>query len=258
MTKPKARAALTLDWALPAPDALLLQLDHLAATSEPVARCLSALKTGLFVHPDGRSEELRSEALSVEQAALITYLSQLCPLPLSIEAGFGMGSSATLILGARRATGKPFNHVVFDPFGLKEGRGEVVEAYLNAEFSQEFRRIKKQSEIGMGQMLDRFGYASTGLIFIDGGHHYENVMADFILADYLCGPDGIIIFDDASYPAVETVINYVRSNRADYALAHLPARNTSVLQKRTRDRRDWSSFKPFRVPNRSDWTPAQE
>jgi hypothetical protein len=95
------------------------------------------------------------------------------------------------------------------------------------------------------------------MIFIDGGHRFEQVMTDFVLADLLCCRGGTIVLDDACYPAIETVINYVTSNRPDYAVAHLAVAKTTVLRKVAADGRAWNSFTPFEVPQRSDWTPSE-
>jgi hypothetical protein len=81
-------------------------------------------------------------------------------------------------------------------------------------------------------------------------------MTDFALADQLCCGRGVIVFDDALYPAIETVINYISSNRPDYVVVNRIARNCSVAQKIGPDRREWFSFKPFSVPTRCDWTSA--
>jgi hypothetical protein len=179
-----------------------------------------------------------------------------CLTPLSVETGFGMGSSAAIILGTRRSEGKPFEHFIFDPWGLPDGRGNVVQSYLRARFGKDFQRIMKRSEYGLAELLDTRGTGTAGLVFIDGGHLFENVMSDFILADQLCCVGGYIVLDDALFPAIETVVNYVKSNRPDYAVAHLPVPYCSVLKKISTDAREWCSFKPFPVPQRSDWTPS--
>jgi hypothetical protein len=241
---------------LPSQDHLVTAFIELSQKVEPIRRCISALETGRFVHPDGRVDDLGVVKIFFEQAALISYLCSQCALSLSVEVGFGMGSSATMILGTRRFLKQDFEHLIFDPYGLDEGRGRVVQSYLEMEFGDQFRRIEKPSEIGLSQLLDQRGRGSAGLVHIDGGHQFENVMTDFVLGDKLCAGGGYIVLDDALFPAIETVINYVRTNRPDYAIAHLPVANTSVLQKIAPDRREWSAFKPFPVPDRSDWDPA--
>jgi Methyltransferase domain len=249
-----ASDGVTADLGLPPADELVANLKALAGQEEAIALTLAALETGTFRHPDGRSEELENVRLDLAQAGLLAHLARDCPKLLSIEVGFGMGTSASIILGARRLAGRPFAHLIFDPFGLSRGRGQVVQAYLQARFPKAFRRVKKRSEVGLGALVGRGGRAAAGLIFIDGGHHFENVMADFVLADLLCCPGGHIVFDDACYPAIETAINYIAANRPDYAVANLAVPNTAILTKIGGDRRAWESFKPFAVPQREDWT----
>jgi hypothetical protein len=241
---------------LPSQNQLRTGFIELSKKVEPIRRCVAALKTGRFVHPDGRVDDLGLERISLEQAALISHLCGQCPLSLSVEVGFGMGSSAAAILGTRTFLKQRFEHLIFDPYGLPSGRGCVVQSYLEQQFRDDFRRINKPSEVGLGQVLDERGPGSAGFIYIDGGHHFENVMTDFVLGDRLCAEGGYIVLDDALFPAIETVINYVRTNRPDYAVAHLPVPNASVLKKIAPDHREWSAFKPFQVPNRSDWDPG--
>ena len=235
---------------------MIVKLRALAAKEQAVALCISALETGTFRTPNGRTEDLRAERISIEQAALLSHLARLCPKPLSVEVGFGMGSSAAIILGTRRFAAKPVAHLIFDPYGLPGGRGEIVQSYLKTRFPKSFRRIMKQSEIGLAALLDKQGPGCAGMIFIDGGHRFENVMTDFVLADQLCCVGGYVVLDDAWFPAIESVVNYVKANRPDYAVAHLPIPNCTVLMKRDEDRRDWDAFKPFDVPQRENWTPS--
>ena len=238
---------------LPPVEEMLTKLRALAGKEQAIALCITALETGTFNHPDGRTDELGVVRLSLEQAALLAYLARHCPKTLSAEIGFGMGSSAAIILGTRRLQGQAFAHIIYDPYGLSDGRGEVVQDYLKERFPKGFRRIKKPSEIGLALLLEKRGPGSAGLIFIDGGHRFENVMADFVLADLLCCVGGYIVLDDAWFPAIESVVNYVKANRPDYAVAHLAVKNCTVLKRLDHDRREWDSFKPFEIPQREDW-----
>jgi uncharacterized protein YjbI with pentapeptide repeats len=238
---------------LPSEEALVQELDQLAVQVDSIRRYLAAFKAGYFTHPDGRTDALQEVALDPRQAALVAYLAGRCPSSLSVEVGFGMGSSAAVILGARRFSGDPFEHVIFDPYGLPGGRGYVVQSYLEAEFGAQFRRVEERSEVGLARLVGERGEGSVGLVFIDGAHHFENVMVDFALADLLCCRGGYIVFDDACFAAIETVVNYVKRNRPDYAVAHLPVAGTSVIQKVSPDARAWYAFTPFEVPARSDW-----
>lgn len=241
---------------LPHLDVLSRDLERLTAESDTANRCVNAVVDGIFAHPDGRKEHLNNIRLAPAQLALIAHLAKLCPTSLSIDIGFGMGSSAAMILAARRAVGAPFEHLVFDPWGLGDGKGSLVEEYLSTEFPQSFRRIWKRSEVGLPQLFEERGQGAAGLVFIDGGHTFEQVIVDFFMADLLCGVGAYIVFDDSYFPAIETVVEYIRANRPDYAVAHLPVVNTSVIQKITASPPAWDSFRPFPVPLRTNWTPS--
>jgi len=239
---------------LPAQDDLIADLRALASRSDAISRYLAAVEAGCFTHPDGRKDPWENVTLRLEQAALLSYLSRLCPTPISAETGFGMGSSASVILGTRRLQESAFTHFAFDPFGLPDDRGKIVGAYLEEEFPGCFQRLESRSQVGLAKLIETHGEGVAGLIYIDADHRFEGVMADFALADLLCCPGGYIVLDDAPFPPIETVVNYIVRNRPDYAVAHRVTRNASVLCKRGPDERDWCAFTPFDVPNRHNWT----
>ncbi len=79
---------------LPHQNDLIANCRRLASASEPFTRCLKVLETGVFTDPEGRIDALGVTRIGLGSAALLAHLSQICPRPLSIEVGFGMGSSA--------------------------------------------------------------------------------------------------------------------------------------------------------------------
>lgn len=243
---------------LPTGEEMMANLEALAARDEAVGRCLRASRTAVFEHPDGRTDQLKGCRVAPLQLALISHLVQQSAGKLTIEVGFGMGTSATMILGTHRAAGKPFEHLIFDPWGLGDERGTVVQNYLENEFP-EFKRVYKKSQVGLGQLYDERGPECAGFIFIDGCHTFESVLTDFVLSDLLCAVGGYIVFDDAYYPGIETAVNYIVNNRRDYLFAaNDPVHNTVVIRKIAHGGLPWSSFRPFAVPNREGWTPAIE
>ena len=244
------------DLALPDQGHLLAALDALAAESDPVRRCLAGVDSGQFRHPDGRTDRFDGVALTRHQLALVMHLSGRCPTPLTIETGFGLGTSASIIMGTRDQRREAFEHIAFDPWGLPSNSGAVVESYLMERFGPRFRLLRVRSEIGLGQLIGERGTALVGLAHIDGCHHFENVMTDFVLADLLCAVGGFIVMHDANYAAIQTAIRYIDGNRPDYAIAHLAVPNMTVLQIRGNDKAEWDAFTPFAVPGRRDWTPV--
>jgi hypothetical protein len=242
---------------LPSEEDLLAALRQMASQSEAVALALAAVETGVFVHPDGRLDALEDVSLLPAQLGLLIHLLGDCNKELSLEIGFGMGSSATVVLGARRFFGRPFEHIIFDHAGLPSGRGEIVADYLREQFGAGFVRNWTTSQVGLAKLLDERGPRVAGLVFIDGYHTFEAVMTDFYFADQLCSVGGYIVFDDAAYPAIETVVEYIAANRSNYAIARFPVENTVVLKKFENAELAWGQFRPFTVPQRLDWTPVE-
>ncbi|NJM50812.1 MAG: class I SAM-dependent methyltransferase [Sphingomonadales bacterium] len=227
----------------------------LGQRNEVAKRVIEGLQSGRFFHPDGRSDTVDIR-LDLDQLGLIAHLAPKAPKPLCIDIGFGMGSSSAICLAAREDAGLPLDHVVFDPFGLGGGRGEVVEEYLHQSYGDAFQRIWKLSELGLPALCEERGVESAGYVFIDGDHRFEAVMADFVFADLLCAPGGFIILDDASFPAIETVVNFIRANRHEMEVHMFPAENCCLLHKTRHRGGEWSDFEPFAVPHRSGWTRA--
>ena len=241
---------------LPNAGAVVADLEAMAKRSDVVARYFDAYSTGVFKHPDGRTDLLGSVKVMPDAAAMLSHLAKQSPTPLTIEVGFGMGSTSSVILATLQEHRDDFEHIVFDPYGLQNGGGDVVLSYLEELFSPKFKRVRQMSQIGLGQLALERGNGCAGLIFIDGSHFFENVMVDFLLSDALCAIGGHIAFDNSWFPAVESAVNYVSANRPDYQVFHLPVSNLSVARKISADKREWSSFIPFTVPNRRDWTAA--
>ena len=143
------RTQLREDWARRITRAQLLtamtEEEIFAEATSVYDNYVEALETGTFHHPDGRTDELGMVRLVPSQAGMLAYLVAQSPKPLTVEVGFGMGSSAAIILGTRRVLGKPFAHLIFDPYGLSGGRGKVVESYLERRFPRGFRRVRERS-----------------------------------------------------------------------------------------------------------------
>jgi predicted O-methyltransferase YrrM len=86
------------------------------------------------------------------------------------------------------------------------------------------------------------------LIFVDGGHRFDDVLVDFYLYAPLCSIGGHIIFDDLWMPSIQAVVAYVRANRKDFLEISAPDEpNVRVFKKISEDRRRWDHFNNFNV-----------
>ena len=241
---------------LPPLEVLMERLAATASESQAVRLCVEAARTQVFHHPDGRTDSLGSVFLFEPQLAALNYLCGDLPAGASVDIGFGMGSSACIILGARSLQAGNFRHIAIDPYGLPDSRGLVVQSYLLETFGEAFVRVKERSETALGGLIKTQGPGSAALLFIDGGHAFETVVVDFVLSDVLCKVGGYIIFDDADYPAIETALNYIEVNRPNYAFSRGVIKNTAILKKIADYHMPWDAFTPFQVAQRTGWTPV--
>jgi hypothetical protein len=88
---------------------------------------------------------------------------------------------------------------------------------------------------------------SFDVIFIDGQHRFDDVLVDFYLYAQLCAMGGHIILDDMWMPSIQTVADFVRTNRLDFTEIPASEGNISVFQKIGDDTRDWRHFREFAV-----------
>lgn len=248
------RSRMLSRWGIPSTRKLKQHLDELAESHEAAKRAVDALRSGTFTDPDGNCDSLGMVTVPLEQVALLNWLAGHCTTTLSVEVGFGMGSTAAIILASRVQSGRDFEHLIFDPHGLRNERGRVVREFLTKQFGANFRQIPKKSQLGMAELVSADPALSSRLIHIDGDHRFDGVLTDFFMADQLLEVGGFIVIDDAAFPAIETLVQYVVHDRSDYEVSNLEIPNTAVLRKVAMDVRNWDHFTPFPVPKRRNWT----
>ena len=238
------------EWGIPDSKELVDQLHDLANRQPAILFTINALTSGVFHDRHGRTDPLRDVRNPIEQIALLAWLGRHCANELSIEIGFGTGMTANALLSGRADAGVPFEHLIFDPYGLPDHQGELAQEFLKETFGDSFQRIFSRSQFGIAALASKPDPPPCGLTFIDGDHQFEGVMADFFAADKLIPIGGFLVFDDAAFPPVETVLNFIRQNRNDYEVSILEIPNTAVLRRIDVDRREWDHFHPFEVSAR--------
>jgi hypothetical protein len=73
------------------------------------------------------------------------------------------------------------------------------------------------------------------------------VLVDFFLADAICAPQGIIVFDDMWMPSVQKLIRFITNNRSDYRYRVTDVQNAAVFCKVGRDERPWDHYVDFHL-----------
>ena len=88
------------------------------------------------------------------------------------------------------------------------------------------------------------------LVFIDGGHRYDDVFVDFHFTRRLVAPGGTVLLDDTWLPAIRTVVSWVETNLPDQwqRLPSAPDLSLAAFESHAMpDRRRWDHFVPFPV-----------
>lgn len=205
-------------------------------------------KDARFRDRTGAVDDAGDAAITHEQAAILFCVVQDLKPWLTIETGFGGGLSAMVFMAAKLGLGQ---HISIDPWGLDDGKGRKVGAYLEESFSSNFTRIKERSEFALPRLAEL--YKDQALVsFIDGNHLFETALIDFTYFAFMCPVGGCIAMDDTHAPAIESVVNYLAENRSDFSIEH-PTKNMALLWRHGADERWWGHFRPFKVPEKHDW-----
>jgi predicted O-methyltransferase YrrM len=167
---------------------------------------------------------LSSEVSAAAGAALQALVTR-CRAAVSLEVGLAYGVSALFICDALVANGGR-KHIAIDPYQLgidsmpfeagrsASGVGFAGLGLLNLERAGykdlvEFHNEPSYRALSRLEMSgERIDFA-----FIDGWHTFDYVMVAFFLVDRILNVGGIVVFDDALYPAIRKVARYVATHR---------------------------------------------
>jgi tetratricopeptide (TPR) repeat protein len=175
-----------------------------------------------------------------EGALLVQLYTELKPQQ-TVEIGLGYGFSTVFFMMAMQQS-EGGHHIAIDPFQhVWQGIGATRAAVL--QMQDRFTLIEKESAVGLPLLAA--GGLQAQLIFIDGNHRFDNVLVDFFLADAICSPEGIIVFDDMWMPAIQKVARFITNNRSDYRYRATNVKNAAVFSKVARDERPWNHYVDF-------------
>lgn len=224
--------------------------------SNPVLnRLLSMMEDGFVADEDGHREPLTHIGIDIDSVGVVYFLTRTLKAAYTVETGFGMGTSAMSMLAAKYDM-PDHRHVSIDPFGLSDGAGLVLHRHLESRYGDHFERVWEASELALPAMVKRGEDRPLMLAMIDGDHRFDGALVDFFYMDRLLSVDGRILIDDIAYPAVETLLNFIATNKPNYLIEEVG--RFAVLRKREADdQRRWDHFRAFAVPRRQDWTPRE-
>ncbi len=175
--------------------------------------------TRTFLTKDKKTIHLHSET-GRDQCEFMQKLIQENRFSASIEIGFAHGMSALAI--TEEIVKNNGKHVIIDKFENTGWNGvglDLIEqaGYLsNIEFHEEFCYIALPKLLEEGRKFD-FAY-------IDSTKQLDWLLVDFFFLDKLLVKDGIIVFDDVTFPGIRKLLRYI-SQFPDYRVYDTFPRN---------------------------------
>jgi predicted O-methyltransferase YrrM len=159
-----------------------------------------------------------------------------------LEIGLGYGFSTIFFLAALTQNNLG-HHTAIDPYNRSRWHG-IGLTTLNALAPPNKLRIVEATSVQAAVELGRENL-EYDVIFIDGGHLFEQALVDFFLYAKLSRIGGLVILDDMWMPSIRTVASFVRVNRSDFSEITTSIPNSCVFRKVGEDERNWDYFRSF-------------
>jgi predicted O-methyltransferase YrrM len=173
------------------------------------------LATQMVVAEDGSRVKIHS-GISRSEGELLQSLIKKYDPTITLEVGLAYGISALFICDALKVRPET-RHIVIDPNQNQSGAGGAWNGIgfgnlKRAGFAGFVNLIEEPSYRALPQ-LERAGQ-TIDFAFIDGWHTFDFTLVDFFYIDRMLKVGGIVVFDDATWPAVRKVCRFVRTNLA--------------------------------------------
>lgn len=179
--------------------------------------------------------------IGVEQGLWMYELCRRIVPKETCEVGLGYGYSTIYILAAIHENGVG-THLAIDPYqrayheiGLNQPKRIGME--------QQFHLIPEKSSLALTSLIR--AERSFDLIYIDGGHRFDDVLVDFVLSAEACSLNGYIVLDDMWMSSIQRVASFIRTNRADFSEIETPIQNLAAFKKISNDQRKWDYHAEF-------------
>jgi predicted O-methyltransferase YrrM len=225
-----------------------------AANERSTGELAKVYSTGVMCDCDGQLIHLDETSLGLEEGVILWNLVRRLTPEIIVETGFGKGGSAAFFLSGA----SPWNGrlISIDPW-FRQWCGEIGLHYLKRlGLAQNHVIIERPSELALADMISQGEIASLKLSYVDGDHHFDGTLFDFMYLDRLTAVGGVIAIDDAHSPVVRTVASYI-ANNLPYNL-HYATERLLLCTKVAPLERAWFHFKPFRSSSREDWSMHEE
>jgi predicted O-methyltransferase YrrM len=172
------------------------------------------LKTGTTKTASESGSVKLSSSISRSEGELLQKLVRELDPTVSLEVGLAHGVSALFICDALNVrNGTQF--IAIDPYqngGPWDWHGIGIANLRRAGYSDIVRLIETPSYRALAE-LERSALR-VDFAFIDGWHTFDFALVDFFFIDRVLNVGGVVVFDDANWPAIRKVCRFVKTNLA--------------------------------------------
>lgn len=159
-----------------------------------------------------------------------------------VEVGCAYGYSTLGLAGALAEVGG-LRHTVVDPHQTRDWKGIGFTRVREAGLGPLVDCREELSDLAL-PLLHHHGIRAQ-LVFIDGDHRFDGIVADIRNAMRILEVGGVMVLDDVWMASTRTAMSWLEANLPFKRVT--VAHNLAVYQKTGPDRRAWNSFTAFEV-----------
>ncbi len=205
--------------------------------------------------------DLNSSVSAAEGEQLARWLTEIKP-DTYLEVGFAYGVSALYAGSALKAVKPDYKHIILDPVQSTNWNSVGVHNLKREGLWGNVELHEQGSEVALPKLMEQGTRLQAA--FIDGWHTLDHALIDFFYINRMLDKGGIIIFDDANWPAITKLIRYVLNypayefyggNKVDYVRSigrdllrgSIPRLMPTMVavRKVAEDKRSWDWYRPF-------------
>jgi len=164
----------------------------------------------------------------------------------TLEVGCAYGFSSVHIVGALAEVGG-LRHVSVDPYQDTAWHGVGRTTVRRAGLAELHTVMTRMSDAVLPSLYEH--NARFGLIFVDGDHKFDAIIADVRNAGRILPTGGLLVLDDVWMASTRTAMSWIEANLSYERL--LVRYNMVVYKKTGADTRHWTHFEPFLVSRKN-------
>ena len=216
------------------------------------------LSTKVVPSGDG-TVPLRANINRVEGELIYNAVLDVKP-KFSVEVGCAYGISALFATQAMSELGSEFHHIIVDPKQKTIFDDLGIRNLERAGYAESCRFIKEGSEFALPKLCEQ----GTRIQFaiIDGWHTFDHVLIDFFYINRMLDVGGVLVFDDANWPAIRRLLDFILTYPAYESYSSTPSKrglrsrlkrldfspawpSMLAIRKRAEDERPYNWHAPF-------------